>query len=70
MEETLSHSELLTSRSCLILTLFIGIVFTGTGVFFFLTAANTASPLQWTLGIIFALVGLVLAIGSYLRLGL
>jgi len=64
----LSRSELLPSKSLLIFAVFVGIVFIGTGVFFFLASANTYSPLQSTLGIIFALVGLVLAIGSYRRL--
>ncbi len=68
MEETLSRSELLPSKSLLIFAVFVGIVFIGTGVFFFLASANTDSPLQSTLGIIFALVGLVLAIGSCRRL--
>ncbi|MFW9944940.1 MAG: hypothetical protein ACFFB7_08075 [Candidatus Sifarchaeia archaeon] len=70
MEEILSRSEILLSKSLLIFAVFVGIVLIGTGVFFFLVAANTASSLQWALGVIFALVGLVLAIGSYLKLEL
>ncbi|MHA2600684.1 MAG: hypothetical protein AM324_000955 [Candidatus Thorarchaeota archaeon SMTZ1-83] len=64
----MSRSELLSSKSLLIFAVFVGIVFIGTGVFFFLASANTDSFLQSTLGIIFSLVGLVLAIGSYRRL--